>query len=165
MTAADRQAASGAPEAAFRALIRVYGLVRRAQEPYFARFGISGSQWGVMRALSRAEQEGLAGLRLTDLGDSLLVRPPSVTGVIDRMQRQGLVARIASETDLRAKMVSLTPAGRELVARVLQGHSERTRDLLGGLKMKDLERLHLLLNQLGTHLETVVEREDGAAAL
>ena len=49
-------------------------------QPYFARFGITGSQWGILRTLHRAEREGLPSLRVTDLSDRLLVRPPSITG-------------------------------------------------------------------------------------
>src|SRR5437868_3671173 len=85
--------ADAAPETAVRALVRTFGLLERVQQPYFARFGISGSQWGVLRALHRAQKENLSSLRLTDLSERLLVRPPSVTGVIDRLQRAGLVVR------------------------------------------------------------------------
>src|SRR5438045_6154560 len=98
-------------EGAFRELIRTFGLVERVMQPYFARFGISGAQWGVLRNLQRAEGEGLSGLRLTDLSDRLLLRPPSVTGVVDRLERAGFVTRNGSPTDLRAKLVSLTSAG------------------------------------------------------
>src|SRR5438045_9539495 len=80
-------------EGAFRELIRTYGLVERVMQPYFAGFGISGSQWGVLRNLHRAEQAGQTGLRVTALSERLLIRPPSVTGVVDRLQRAGLVAR------------------------------------------------------------------------
>src|SRR5205814_2284054 len=104
--------ASGPRESTFRELIRTLGLLERVQQTFFARFGISGSQWGVLRHLHRAEQEGLAGLRLTDLSDRLLVRPPSVTGVVDRLERAGLVVREGSPTDQRAKQVALTNAGR-----------------------------------------------------
>src|SRR5918911_5429156 len=95
-------------ERAFRELIRVFGLLERVMQPYFARFGISGSQWGVLRNLHRAEQEGLAGLRLTDLSERLLIRPPSVTGVVDRLEAGRLVVRVAEPSDLRAKRVALT---------------------------------------------------------
>src|SRR5438309_10975549 len=106
-----RAAANGKarpPENAFRELIRTFGLVERVMQPYFARFGISGAQWGVLRNLHRAEAEGLARLRLTDLSERLLIRPPSVTGVVDRLERTGLVARESSPDDLRAKQVGLT---------------------------------------------------------
>src|SRR6516162_9553344 len=86
-----------------RELVRTFGLLEKVMHPYFARFGISGSQWGVLRNLYRAEEEGLSGLRLIDLGERLLIRPPSVTGVVDRLERAALVLRGGSLTDLRAK--------------------------------------------------------------
>src|SRR5438552_2577532 len=84
---------SRSTEGAFRELIRTLGLMERVMQPYFAQFGISGSQWGVLRALDRASEDGLPGLRLTDLSQRLLIRPPSVTGVVDRLERAGLVVR------------------------------------------------------------------------
>src|SRR5215471_16279693 len=92
-----------------REFIRVEGLLERVMQSYFARFGISGSQWGLLRTLHRAEQEEQAGLRLTDLSDRLLIRPPSVTGAVDRLERAGLVVRGNSMADHRAKQVALTP--------------------------------------------------------
>ena len=49
-------------------------------DPFFAEFGISGAHWGVLRSLYRAEQENQGEVRLTDLGDRLIIRPPSVSG-------------------------------------------------------------------------------------
>src|SRR5437763_163965 len=94
-TAGDRP-----QDRAFRSLVRTFGLLERVMQPHFARFGISGSQWGVLRTLNRAEAEGTEGLRVTDLSDRLLIRPPSVTGVVDRLERAGLVVRDASMDDL-----------------------------------------------------------------
>ena len=102
-------------------------------EPYFARFGISGSQWGVLRTLHRSAEEGSPELRLTDLGDRLIVRPASVTAVVERLVRMGLVERRASDSDQRVKNVSLTAAGRQFVLRVLQHHPRQIADVLGGL--------------------------------
>src|SRR5689334_17864495 len=102
-------------EGTFRELLRVFGLLERVMQPYFAHFGISGSQWGVLRNLHRAEQQGVPGLRLTDLSERLLIRPPSVTGVVDRLERAGLVVRDGAPYDMRAKQVALTAKGRELV--------------------------------------------------
>src|ERR1051325_11096349 len=76
-----------AAEQSFRQLIRTYGLLERIMQPYFARFGISGAQWGVLRNLHRAEQEGQPGLRLTDLSRRMLIQPPSVTGIADRLEK------------------------------------------------------------------------------
>jgi len=146
----------GATESAFRALIRTCGLLGRVMHPYFARLGISGSQWGILRTLHRAEEEGSGGLRLTDLGDRLLIRPASVTGAIDRLQRLGLVARDISTADLRAKQVSLTANGRHLVQRVLSGHAAQIANVMAGLSPEELEQLERLLSRLGAHFESLL---------
>src|SRR5262245_25784325 len=99
----------------FRQLLRTFGLVERTMQPYFARFGITGSQWGVLRNLQRANTGGLSGLRISDLSEKLLIQPPSVTGVVDRLERAGLVERKPDPDDLRATLVGLTTSGRQLV--------------------------------------------------
>jgi MarR family transcriptional regulator, 2-MHQ and catechol-resistance regulon repressor len=144
---------------AFRSLLRVFGLIRRVMEPYFAAFGISGSQWAVLIVLYRAKTESLSGLWLKDIGERLLVRPPSVTGVVDRLQRLGLVARKPSSTDSRAKQVSLTPAGCKLVERILEGHRAKVSDIFGGLTPDEQGQLHQLLDQMGEHLKKTMQYE------
>jgi DNA-binding MarR family transcriptional regulator len=145
------------PENAFRELIRTFGLAERVMQPYFARFGISGSQWGLLRNLHRAEQEGQLGLRLTELSNRLLVRPPSVTGAVDRLERAGLVIREGSTGDLRAKQVGLTAAGRQLVERILEVHEVQMQTVLAGLSAAEQAELHRLLLRWREHLEYVLE--------
>ena len=141
-------------DAAFRSLLKTLGLLKRLMEPYFVRFGVSSSQWAVLAALHRGEcEEGRAALRLTDLGDRLIVRPPSVTGVVDRLQRMGLVARTASSDDHRAKNVRLTPAGRDLVARILEHHPAQVRLAFQGLTGAEQGEFQRLLDRLSSHLE------------
>jgi DNA-binding MarR family transcriptional regulator len=149
-------------ENAVRELIRTFGLLERVMQAYFARFGISGAQWGVLRNLHRAEQEGLSGLRLTDLGNRLLITPPSVTGVVDRLVRAGLVVRCGSPTDLRTKRVGLTREGRNLVDRVLQVHEKQINTVLGPLAEGEREELQRLLAKLGQHLQELNTRGETA---
>jgi len=156
---------SGRPaETAVRELIRTLGLLERVMQPYFARHGISGSQWGLLRALHRAEAEGLNGLRQTDLSERLLIRPPSVTGALDRLERAGLVERGGSATDMRAKQVTLSPKGRQLVERVLTGHQAQIEAVMGGLKKNEQADLHRLLIQLRKHLEQFLAHNMSANA-
>jgi len=154
---------SGTAEPAFLALVTTFGLLKRVMEPYFAHFGVSGSQWGVLRTLRRMEDGGHPEPRLTDLGHHLLVRPPSMTGTVDRLQRLGLVRRSASPTDQRAKHVSLTPAGRALVDRVLERHHAQIEAVLGGLGPAEQAQLQDLLSRLDAHLQTMADQTERAA--
>jgi DNA-binding MarR family transcriptional regulator len=158
MTAAPTQTAALRPpattEVVFRELLRTLGDVQRVMAPYFAQFGISGAQWGVLRNLHRAQKgDALPGLRLTDLSQRLLIRPPSVMGVIDRLQRAGLVARMDSPSDQRAKYVTLTDAGWDLVERVLMVHARQIEGVMAGLTADEQEQLHSLLLRLRAGME------------
>jgi DNA-binding MarR family transcriptional regulator len=149
----------GVAETAFRQFLRTMGLLERVMQPWFARFGITGAQWGVIRNLHRAELQGEPALRLTDLSERLLIRPPSVTGVIDRLERAGLVARVDSAVDLRVKQVALTSRGRRLVERVLKGHSARIEMVMGALTPAEQGNLQELLHRLEGHLHALVETD------
>jgi len=142
-----------------REFVRAWGLFHEAMRPYFAQFGISDAQWGVLRTLQRAEEARLAPLRLTDLGERLLVRPPSITGVVGRLERDGLVLRRPSPDDNRAKRVVLTSAGRALVRRVLRHHPAQIRRILGGLGPGDARALHRLMTRFAEHLQELGARD------
>lgn len=142
-------------ERVLHALLRTLGLVRQAQEPYFARYGISASQWGVLRVLQRAEAAGEKEVPLKVMSERLLIQPPSVTGVVDRLERQGLVRRSPSSTDMRVRHLGLTQQGRDLLAEVLKGHSARTQHLLAALQPSEQEAMLALLLRLEAHLRTV----------
>ena len=151
-----------ATENAFRSLLRTHGLMRRVMEPFFAQYGISGSQWGILRTLHRASAEGKTSLRATDLGDRLLIRPPSVSGAVDRLQRQGLVVRATSASDLRAKHLRLTAQGQKLVQQVLDKLSAHVQSVLGKLDETEQIELHRLLGKLMAHLEPIAQQEERA---
>jgi len=141
-----------------RQMVRTFGLIERVMQPYFSRFGISGSQWGVLRNLQRAEQSGQGDLRVSELSDRLLIRPPSVTGLIDRLERSKLVQRYASGEDSRVRHIRLTAAGRRLMDRILAQHEEQVKKVLAGLSAAEQAELYRLLLAWGNHLQRVLEQ-------
>lgn len=151
-------------EIPFRALVQAFGTGRAVMEPYFAALGISAAQWSVLRAILRAEDEGVTELRLTDLSSRLLIRPPSVTTVIDRLERAGLVLRGPSPTDRRAKMLSFTPKGRTLVLQVLAGYGPQVERVMGGLSSQEQKQLIALLGKMQEHLDKLLSETQAALA-
>jgi DNA-binding MarR family transcriptional regulator len=96
-----------------------YGL-RRAQARVFGHFlgsvgkqGISPGQFGVLVLIKEN-----AGLSQSALAKALGIERSTMVAVIDRLESQGLVARVTSETDRRSYALALTPAGPELLDRV-----------------------------------------------
>lgn len=133
------------------------GTLRRHLDPFFARAGISGAQWAILWNLYRAQEDGQPHLRATDLGERLLIRPPSVTGVIDRLVRSGLIVRSASRDDKRVTLLALSPRGRDLVETLHNAHDDKVTALLGVLSASDQKQLHQILERFVNHLEDIPE--------
>ena len=76
--------------------------------------GITPDQFTVLRWLRENESDGLTQRGLTDLMAS---DPNTVTSVLTRMERSGLIERRPHETDRRAKRVRLKPKGRKVFDR------------------------------------------------
>ena len=77
----------------------------------------------------------------------------TMTGIIDRLVRDGLVQRSRSEEDRRAVHVEITPAGRELVARAWERAFDGMDDALGEMTQAELNRLHSVLDALVAMME------------
>jgi DNA-binding MarR family transcriptional regulator len=149
----------GPPEIAYSGILRLYGLIQRVMRPYFLEFGLSQSQWAILRILYRAEEEGRTeGLRMVELGQRLLVQPPSVTTLVRRLEKAGLACHAASPHDRRGVQLLLTVEGRELVQRVLLVHRDQIRHIVGGLDDRELNVFCDLLERLNTHLNTAASR-------
>jgi len=72
----------------------------------------------------------------------------SVTGLVDRAERRGLVARVPSTTDGRAVLVTLTDAGRTSVAAVAAGFETDVAAILAALPTSDRRALSALVSRV-----------------
>jgi MarR family transcriptional regulator, lower aerobic nicotinate degradation pathway regulator len=72
----------------------------------------------------------------------------SVTGLVDRAERRGLVMRVPSTTDRRAVLVSLTDEGRSLVSQAAARFGADVSSMLSPLPARDREALSRLISRL-----------------
>lgn len=144
------------PEGTLLRLIYTMGQLRQIMEPFLARYGLSSPQWGILRILRRAEVSGENALPQKEIGRRMLMQPPSVTALVDRLERMGFVDRGVSD-DLRVRMVGLTDAGRQRISEVLEEHPTQVQALFSGLSSGELETLHDLLGRLGFHLASLAD--------
>ncbi len=98
------------------------------------------------------------GLGMGEIGQRLIVTKSNVTGLVDRLERQGLVVR-TTPADRRATLVRLTPAGHDAVARALPAHTALLGDLTGGLTQTEKATLVRLLTKLRRELRR--RRQEG----
>lgn len=87
-------------------------------------------------------------LRMTELADYLGLEKQTMSGLIDRAQKRGLVSRASNEQDGRATDVFLTRAGTELVRHLRVQGQEALAPTIAQLGVADQERLQDLLVRL-----------------
>lgn len=136
----DRRAAVDAWEALHRAQIAVQRDLRQA----FPDEGVSQTEYDVLLNLSRAPG---ARLRIRDLHRHLLISQPSVSRLIERMERRGMVSRCADADDARGTVVELTPGGRDLFRRVGTRFARRISERVGERLTDDEARELLRLSE------------------
>lgn len=123
-------------------VVRTFTVLQDAFEQLFKPYGISNTQYNVLRILRGAEP---AGLCRNDLRDRLLTRMPDVTRLLDRMEDVGLIERERDTNDRRLVTTRLTKQGRRLVDdldEIVAAEHQRT---LGHLSKAQLTTLVELL--------------------
>ncbi|SCK28834.1 MarR family winged helix-turn-helix transcriptional regulator [Vogesella sp. LIG4] len=104
------------------------------------------------------------GLRMRELSQRMMVTGGNVTGLVDRLVEEGLIARVDAPDDRRAYLVSLTAKGRQEFAAMAAEHERWVMSLFGGLEPAELDSLSALLGKLKSHLAQggVMAPEEGA---
>jgi homoprotocatechuate degradation regulator HpaR len=98
------------PMTLYRALDAVMPRFRKI----FNDFGLTEQQWRVLRVLWEGDD-----ITIRQLADLTLIQAPSLVGIVDRLERDGLVERQRSVTDRRKVNVAVTAAGAALEDRVM----------------------------------------------
>ena len=98
---------------------------------------------GVLWTLCKQE-----GLKSSELGRAAGLEPSSMTGLLDRMERDGLVRREPDPEDRRAQRLSLTDRGRRLEAAVTEVVSRVLDELTGDLEPEEIETVKRVLGRI-----------------
>ncbi|MGY1796312.1 MarR family winged helix-turn-helix transcriptional regulator [Geodermatophilus sp. SYSU D00525] len=109
-------------------LVEVTSLLRHAVERQLREAG--GLSYVQFQLLARLGDSPAGSARMTDLADGVVYSRSGLTYQAGLLEKAGLVVRAPSPDDERGVTVTVTDAGRALLAEVLPGHVEVVRDLL-----------------------------------
>ena len=107
--------------------------------------GVTTAQTAVLFLLARKGER-----RMGDIGETLSLNPPAVTGLGNRLEALGLVVKTASRTDKRSAVVSLTEKGRAVGDAADHVLRDLNLELEAWLGTDDADRLHDILTRLVT---------------
>ena len=129
-------------------LARAFRAVADRARRDIERHGLTGSEFAVLEALYHKGD-----LPIGDLGERVLLTSGSMTYVIDKLARRGLLSRRRCTQDQRVRYATITPAGRRLLASIFPAHAEEIRRAAAGLSADEKRNLTALLKRLGLAAE------------
>ncbi len=112
-------------------------------------FGITLPRFDLMAQLERHPE----GLRMGELSKRMMVTGGNVTGIVDQLEGEKLVERVADPQDKRAFVVRLTPDGRTAFADMATMHEGWVADLFRDIPSADKARMIELLDLMKQHLK------------
>ncbi|HEX8372798.1 MAG TPA: MarR family transcriptional regulator [Chthoniobacterales bacterium] len=130
---------------AFLNLLRTSDLVFEAESLHLGKYGVSQGRFTVLMLLSRMCQTCASPAELAEKSG---VTRATMSGLLDTMERDGLVTRNASATDRRAVEVVLTAAGEELVEAILPGYFARVEEMISPLDAAERKTFVSLLQKI-----------------
>ena len=92
-----------------RLFFRFFQAANTLQTKSIQALGVTTLQWSTLGALSRPQARD--GMRVSDLSRYLLVSRQNLFGLLNRLERDGLIERVTGEEDRRSRKVKLTREG------------------------------------------------------
>jgi DNA-binding MarR family transcriptional regulator len=109
---------------------RAHLSMQRCADAVFTPRKVTTDQFSLLWILWRRE-----GIRQNELADELFTDPNTVTAMLVRLEKRGLIRREVCAEDGRARRVSLTPVGRRLTSRLCEDWEplrQKLRDIFAG---------------------------------
>jgi DNA-binding MarR family transcriptional regulator len=139
---------------AWEALFRAQATVARELTAGDVWGQLSPREYGVLYALSNAPN----GLRITELGNDVLLTQPGMSRLIARLETAGLVERVDDPEDGRACRIRLTAAGARTQRQVGARHARHIADTMTRtLSREQLRQLRDLCRALTATPHTTLE--------
>jgi len=126
-----------------RLVFQAFAVLKKGADARFRGQGLTGAQVGVLTRLTSP-----GGKPMGEIGAELWCDVSNVTGLVARLEEQGLVSRAPDPSDQRVKRVRLTERGRAALARTLPGHEAALVQHARTLSREERQTLVALLRKL-----------------
>ena len=138
------------------AILYLYTESRRVTKELARQVDLTGPQLTVLKML-----EGLGDLSLSELSERIRAQNSTVTGIIDRMERESLVVRTRSTEDRRVVKIKLTDKGAKIARAIAVEPMEIFRGALDSLSAGETRELLKILTKIARRVQSIVKREVG----
>jgi DNA-binding MarR family transcriptional regulator len=128
---------------------------RYIRSKFRENFKVTLPQFDVLSELEHASDK----LTMSQLSKELMVSNGNITGVIDRLEKNGLVKRTRPDHDRRIQFIELTEAGASEFKHMAGHHERWLEELFAGVPVTDLSGLQKSLLKMRESVSAVTSPE------
>lgn len=139
----------------FYLMARVTGHYNEALRQVLKRIGMDQPRWRVLMILGHASPSSIS--QIAEMG---VIKLSTITRIVQRMQKDGLVSSTSRPQDHRITDVSLTQEGARMLLRVRKVASNVFRQAIGTLNSEQLKQFNATLNEIERNLTRSPYDED-----
>lgn len=140
-------------DAILEAILYLYTESRRVTKELARQVELTGPQLTVLKML-----EGMGDISLSELSERIRAQNSTVTGIIDRMEREALVVRTRSTEDRRVVHIKLTDKGSKIARAIAVEPMEIFRGALESLSPAETRDLMKILTKIARRVQSIVKR-------
>ena len=127
---------------------KLHRSLRRNYDRQLKNFGLTPCQFDVLLSLW-----GEDGIVLSELGRRVSRDSPTITGVVDRMEKKMLLKRTRDEGDRRVVKVVLTPKGKNMQDQLSTTKKRILEKITNNLSLQEIQQLVTLLEKMMRNVE------------
>ena len=133
----------------YLSLLRTTSELSHAVDQFFRSFGITSSQYNVLRILRGAGADGLC---RNEISERMVTATPDMSRLLDRMEKAGWVTRERAEDDRRQVSTYITKSGMDLLAKLETPTNDFMMRLFAGAAVSDLKTVLKVNDRIRTKL-------------
>lgn len=142
-TSATQAAAKEPFMATVRELVWAYQSFRSYSDAQIRQMGLTSSQFDIISTLGNTP-----GMTFNKLAEKTLTTKGELTGIIDRLEKKGLVRREVPKEDRRSFLAVLTPAGEKVFTETFPAHISHLKQRFDNLSCDELQQIQAALAKL-----------------
>lgn len=112
------------------------------------QYGLTAMQWAVLKDLSMHESADMQSRTPASIAERLHADRPTMSGVIERLSKKGLVSGAPNPVDRRSQIIDLTEEARRLLPLLEDAAEETVRQFIKGFEWEELGALQDYLNRI-----------------
>ncbi len=132
----------------FIVLSRAQKAISETTNQFFQQKGLNPTEFAVLELLYHKGRQPLQ-----QIGNKILLASGSITYVVDKLEKRGLLKRVSCPTDRRVTYAEISEEGSAFMGEIFPQHEKELHELMGALSPEEKEVAIELLKKLGRSIK------------